>query len=102
MTVWPKRVKVPGDPSFTMAGCTEYARGLGRKDGFYLASEKVAVDGTRESFSQKRDREYARAMRLQWGADAWQTVVTAYAEERLKEIEAENKITGKKTTNAEA
>ena len=89
--VWPKRVKVPGDPNFTMAGCTEYARGLGRKDGFYLASEKLAVDGTRESFSQRREREYARAWRLRLGPEAWQELATAYSEDR--EIEAEQKET---------
>jgi len=92
-TVWPRRVKVPGDPNFTMAGCTEYARGLGRKDGFYLASERVAVDGMRESFSQKRDREAAGAMRLQWGVEQWQTVVTAYADEIRQNLEDENRIT---------
>jgi len=74
-----------------MAGCTEYARGLGRKDGFYLASEKLAVDGTRESFSQRREREYARAWRLRLGPEAWQALATAYSEDR--EIEAEQKET---------
>jgi hypothetical protein len=90
MTGWPKRVRVPGDPNFTIAGCTEYAHGLGRKDGFYLASEKVAIDGTRESFSQQRDREFARTLRLRLGPDRWQAIVSAYAEERLKELAAEN------------
>lgn len=88
--VWPKRVKVPGDPSFTMAGCTEYARGLGRRDGFFLPTERVAVDGMRESFSQRREREYARAWRLRLGPEAWQELVTAYAEAREIELKAEN------------
>ena len=98
MTVWPRRVRVPGDPNFSMAGCTEYARGLGRKDGFYLPSEKVATDGTRESLSQRRDREAAHALRLQWGAESFETVVAAYAEERLREIEAENMVERKGIT----
>lgn len=103
MTTWPKRVKVPGDPNFTMAGCTEYARGLGRRDGFYLPSEKLAVDGMREGLSQRRDRTYARAWRLRIGAEAWQMLADAYAEERLREIEAENVIHAKrKATDAEA
>jgi hypothetical protein len=72
-----------------MAGCTEYARGLGRKDGFYLPSEKVAQDGTRESLSQQRDKAYARAWRLRLGPEQWQELATAYAEERLRELEAE-------------
>jgi len=93
MTVWPKRVRVPGDMGpLTMAGCTEYARGLGRKDGFYLPSEKVAVDGTRESFSQRREREYARAVRLRLGPEAFQELVTAYAEEIEQALKAENMI----------
>ncbi len=92
-TVWPRRVRVPGDPNFSISGCTEYARGLGRKDGFYLASERVAVDETRESLSQRREREYARAWRLRLGPEAWQELVAAYAEERLRKIEAEQKET---------
>jgi len=87
---WPRRVKVPGDPNFTMAGCTEYARGLGRKDGFHLSSEKVAIDGMRESFSQKREREYARAWRLRLEPEAWAELVAAYAEAREIELKAEN------------
>lgn len=81
---------MPGDPNFTMAGCTEYARGLGRKDGFYLASEKLAVDGTRESLSQRREREYAHAWRLKLGPEAWTELVAAYADEREIELKAEN------------
>jgi len=92
-TVWPRRVRVPGDPNFSMAGCTEYARGLGRRDGFYLRSEKIAVDGTRESFSQRRDREAVHALRLQWGAESFETVVFAYAEEIRQNLEDENRIT---------
>jgi hypothetical protein len=89
---WPRRVKVPGDPSFTMTGCAEYARGLGRKDGFYLPSEKAAADGARESLSQRRDREYARAWRLRLGPEAWQELATAYAEEIEQALKAENMI----------
>jgi len=73
-----------------MAGCTEYARGLGRRDGFFLPTERVAVDGMRESFSQRREREYARAWRLRLGPEAWQELVTAYAEAREIELKAEN------------
>jgi len=75
-----------------MAGCTEYARGLGRKDGFYLASERAAVDGMRKSFSQRREDEYVRAWRLRLGPEAWQELVTAYADEREIELKAENMI----------
>lgn len=94
-TVWPKRVRVPGDPNFSMAGCTEYARGLGRKDGFYLASERLAVHGTRESLSQRRNKAYARAWRLRLGPEQWQELATAYAEEREIELKAENMTEGK-------
>lgn len=87
---WPRRVRIPGDPNFTIAGCTEYAGGLGRKDGFHLASERVAMDGTRESLSQRRDREYARALRLRLGPEAWQAIVTAYAEEIEQALKADN------------
>ena len=81
-----------------MAGCTEYARGLGRRDGFYLASEPLAVDGTRESLSQKRDREYARAWRLRLGPEQWQELVSAYATEIEQALKAEN-ITERKKGN---
>jgi hypothetical protein len=95
-TVWPRRVRVPGDPNFAMAGCTEYARGLGRKDGFYLASEKVAADGTRESFSQRREREWARAWRLRLGPEQWQELTDAYADEIRQNLEDENRIHDRK------
>ena len=93
---WPKRVRIPEDPNFSMAGCTEYARGLGRKDGFYLASERVAVDGMRESFSQRQEREYAHAWRLRLGPEAWQELVTAYADEIRQNLEDENRIHDRK------
>lgn len=97
---WPKRVRVPGDMGpLTMAGCTEYARGLGRKDGFYLPSEKVAIDGARESLSQKRDREYARAWRLRLGPETWQELVSAYAEEIEQALKTENMTIKKGSTN---
>lgn len=73
-----------------MAGCTEYARGLGRRDGFYLRSEKIAVDGTRESFSQRREREFAHTWRVGLGPVDWQSLTTAYADEREIELRAEN------------
>ena len=79
-----------------MAGCTEYARGLGRKDGFYLASEKVAIDGTRESLSQRRDRAYARAWRLRIGPASWQGLADAYADEIRQTLEDENRIHDRK------
>jgi hypothetical protein len=69
----------------TIAGCSTYlADQRGRLNGFHDPAQRLAVDGTRESLSQRRDREYVRAWRLRLGMEQWQELVTAYAEEQLE------------------
>jgi len=46
----------------------------------------------RESLSQRRDREYARAWRLRVGPEQWQELATAYADEIRQSLEDENRI----------
>jgi len=76
----------------TISGCSTYLqRQRGRENGFYDPAEPLARDAADESPSDLRDREAAHAMRLQWGPEVWQAVVTAYADERLKELLAEDK-----------
>jgi len=101
---WPRRRRCASDMAgLTTTGASTYwARLTGAENGFYN-SAPLARDAAYESFSQKRDGEAAKALRLQWGAESWQTVVTAFAEERLREIEAENVLHSKrKATNAKA
>jgi len=50
----------------------------------------------RESFSQRREREYAHAWRVRLGPEAWQELVTAYAEEIRQNLEDENRIHDRK------
>ena len=94
-TVWPRRKRSAiDDAMLTIAGCSTYlADQRGSLNGFYDPAAPLAKEGAYESLSQKRDREAARTLRLQWGAESWETVVTAFAEERLREIEAEQKET---------
>jgi hypothetical protein len=84
MTGWPKRKRsAVDDAMLTIAGCSTYlADQRGRLNGFHDPAQRLAVDGTRESLSQRRDREYARAWRLRLGLEQWQELVTAYAEEQ--------------------
>jgi hypothetical protein len=102
---WPKRQRSPTDDAMlTIAGGSTYlARQRGSLNGFYDPAAPPARDAAYESTSQKRDKEAARRLRLQWGAESWQTVATAFAEERLRELEAENVLHSKRkaTDNAE-
>lgn len=88
MTEWPRRKRsAVDDAMLTIAGCSTYlADQRGSLNGFYDPAAPIVRAGAYESFSQKRDREAARAMRLQWGAEVWESVCAAYAEE----IETEN------------
>ena len=97
---WPRRRRCAlDDAMLTIAGAATWLESSrGRLNGFHNPNEPIAEDAAYESSSQKRDREAARAMRLQWGAERWQAIVTAYAEERLKELTAENMTEGKGTT----
>jgi len=104
-TVWPRRRRsAVDDAMLTVAGCSSYLqRQRGRENGFYDPAEPIARAAADESPSQLRDREAARAMRLNLGPGAFQILVTAYAEEHLKELEAEDKkMTKGSTTDAEA
>lgn len=98
--VWPKRKRsAEDDAMMTVSGCSTYLqRQRGRENGFYDPAEPLAREGAYESFSQRREREAARAMRLQWGVESWETVFAAYADERLKELEAENVTIRKEVT----
>ena len=91
---WPRRRLSEVDKAaLTIAGGATYLqRQRGSENGFYDSEAPLARDAAYESTSQKRDREAARALRLQWGAESWQTVTTAFAEERLRELEAENAV----------
>lgn len=97
---WPRRKRSAIDEAMlTIDGCSAWLeRSSGSLNGFHNRSEPLARDAADESFSQKRDREAARTLRLQWGAESWQAVTTAYAEERLKELEIENMTTKKEAT----
>ena len=92
MTGWPRRKRsAVDDAMLTIAGCSTYLeRQRGSLNGFYDPAAPLAREGAYESPSQRREREYARAWRVRLGPEAWQELVTAYAEERLKEIGAEN------------
>ena len=98
MTGWPRRRRSAiDDVMLTVAGCSTYlADQRGSLNGFYDPAVPPAVDGVRESLSQRREREYARAWRLRQGPEAWQELVTAFADERLREIEDENRIHDRK------
>ena len=91
---WPRRRRMAlDDAMLTVAGCSTWLeKSSGRVNGFHNSAEPIARDPAYESASQRRDRKAARALRLQWGAESWQTVTTAFAEERLRELEAENAV----------
>ena len=93
-TVWPRRQRsAVDDAMLTIAGCSTYlADQRGRLNGFHDPAQRLAVDGMRESLSQRRDREYARAWRLRVGPEQWQELATAYADEIRQSLEDENRI----------
>ena len=87
------------DVMLTVAGGSSWlADQRGSLNGFHDPAAPLAADGTRESASQRREREYARAWRLRLGPEAWQILATAFAEERLRELEAESMTKQKGTT----
>jgi hypothetical protein len=92
MTGWPRRKRSAiDDAMLTIAGCSTYLeRQRGSLNGFYDPAAPLAREGAYESSSQRRDRKWARALRLRLGPEAWQGLVTAYADERLRELESEN------------
>jgi len=81
----------------TVAGCSHWlADQRGSLNGFHDPAQRLAVDGTRESLSQRHDREYARAWRLRLGPEQWQELVDAYADEIRQNLEDENRIHDRK------
>ena len=97
---WPRRKRSAlDDAMLTIAGCTTWLESSrGRLNGFDNPNERRAIDGARESLSQRRDRAFARAWRLRVGPEAWQTTVTAYAEEIEQTLESENRLIDKRKT----
>jgi hypothetical protein len=89
---WPRRRRSAiDDAMLTVAGCSTWLeQQRGSLNGFYDPAAPLVREGAYESASQRRDREYARAWRLRLGPEAWQILTDAYAEERLRELEAEN------------
>jgi len=92
MTVWPRRKRsAEDDAMMTISGCSTWLeRQRGSLNGFYDPAVPPAVDGTRESLSQKREREFAHEWRLRLGPEAWNELVTAFAELAEAELKAEN------------
>lgn len=102
---WPRRKRnAEDDAMMTISGCSTYLeRQRGSLNGFYDPAAALAREPAYESSSQRRDKEYARAWRLRIGPEAWQALVTAYADEIRQNLEHENSIHEKgKATNAEA
>lgn len=102
---WPRRKRsAVDDAMLTVAGCSTWLeRSSGNLNGFHNPAEPLATGGMRESPSDLREREYARAWRLRIGPEAWQTLTTAYAEEIEQTLAAENRVHDKrKATDAEA
>jgi hypothetical protein len=97
-TGWPRRKRsAVDDAMLTIAGCSTYLeRQRGRLNGFHDPAQRLAVDGMRESLSQRRDREYARAWRLSLKPEEWQGLVTAYADEIRQNLGDENMIHDRK------
>jgi hypothetical protein len=100
---WPRRRRsATDDVMLTVAGCSTWLeRSSGNLNGFHNRNEPLARDAAEETPSQRREREYAHALRLRLGPEAWQNLVSAYADEIRQNLEAENKLTGKKATNVE-
>jgi len=104
MTEWPRRKRSAVDDAMLtspVAQPTCKGSEAGRTvstipPSFYDPAEPIAVDGMRESFSQRREREYAHAWRVRLGPEAWQELVTAYAEEIRQNLEDENRIHDRK------
>jgi len=90
---WPRRRRSAiDDAMLTVAGCSTYlARQRASENGFYDPSAPLAKDPLRESLSQRREREYARAWRLRIGPEGWQELVTAYEGEIRQGLEDENR-----------
>jgi hypothetical protein len=95
---WPRRRRTASDnAALTIAGGATYLqRQRGRENGFYDPKAPIAADGYRESWSQRRDREFARAWRLRLGPEAWQELADAYADEIRQSLEDENRIHDRK------
>jgi hypothetical protein len=101
--IWPRRRRVAGDMAgLTSSGCTTYwARLTGAENGFHNGAPPVR-DGARESLSQRREREFARALRLRLGPGAWQALHEAYADEIREALEDDNRpIDRRKTTDVD-
>jgi hypothetical protein len=96
--VWPRRKRsAVDDAMLTIAGGSHWlADQRGSLNGWYDPAQRLAVDGTRESLSQRRDREYARAWRLRLGPEQWQELTDAYADEIRQNLEDENRIHDRK------
>jgi hypothetical protein len=98
MTGWPRRKhSATDDVMLTVAGCSYWlADQRGKLNGFHDPAVPLIADGFRESASQRRDREYARAWRLRLGPEQWQELATAYANEIRQNLEDENRIHDRK------
>ena len=93
VAVWPRRTLSPSDRAgLTCAGAATYLeRQRGSLNGWHDPAAPLPKEGALDSPSQIRDREAARVMRVTLGAEAFQGIVTAYADEIRLNLEADNK-----------
>jgi hypothetical protein len=97
---WPRRKRSAlDDAMLTISGCSTWLENSrGRLNGFDNPNERRAIDGARESLSQRRDRAFARAWRVRVGPEAWQNLASAYAAEIEQTLEDENRLIDKRKT----